>query len=1105
MREETKKYFEGLKRQIEDMYEFCGKARSLGLDPSTEVEAVSAGDLASRVEGLVGPPGVAEKLKEVGRSNITSLIDWLLEGINPETPQDERIDIIDQALRTTLAVLTEGVVAAPLEGISKVEIRKNLDGTQYLAIFFAGPIRSAGGTAQGLAVLVGEYIRKSIGLKQYRPSADETERYVEEIKLYHARCSRLQYFPSEEDVRKIVASLGVCVDGDPTERIEVSIHRNLDAVPSNRVRGGMCLVIAEGVAQKARKIMGYSKSINLDWSWLKDIGKGKKKESEDGKKETAVFMKELVGGRPVFCEPSAIGGFRLRYGRSRASGIAGKAIHPASMILLDGFPATGTQLKVERPGKGCIVTECDEVEGPIVKLDDGSLVMVDSISQANELKDRVVEITFLGDMLIPYGDFLQTNTKLLPAGYNEDWWVLEAREKDASTGETPSSTGALRISREKKIPLHPRYIYHWEDLPAEDILVFRKWVCSGRVDGHLQLSPSAREKRIMELLGVLHEVVKETILVRDHPTLLAQLGLSEKDGVIREEKTLGGPVEGDGYDLIETLTLVPLRRKSGTYIGSRMGRPEKARERKMKPPVHALFPIGTAGGPQRLVGKAVDKKNIEVDVASYYCGRCRKSAANKKCPSCGEPAILIPSCPSCGKPQKGQRCRSCKVKLTYHRKTVINLKDEWRRALDIAGRTADVKAVQGMISEYKVPEPLVKGLLRALNDVFVFKDGTIRLDATDLPLTHFKPLEAGVDVETLRKLGYTRDYRGKKLEREDQILELRVQDIFMPEGGAEYMYRATKFIDQMLEKYYGLPPVYGLESSRDIVGHLVVGLAPHTSAGVIGRIIGFNKAHGLFAHPYWHANKRRNADGDEDAIILLADVLLNFSRYYLPAARGGKMDAPLVVTTLLDPKEVDDEAHKIEVVEDYGLEFYEKTWMDVWPDEAVVRVAGDLLDDDPFNDLYFTHSTGDVTGPVIESAYLTSGNMQEKVQTQLGLAEKIRAVDEWKVANILINSHFLRDTYGNLRAFARQNFRCVKCNQSYRRPPLKGKCTKCGGRIILTVSKGNITKYLGTSIMLAKKYGLADYLKQRLGLLEREVESLFTNELDRQVSLSDYM
>ena len=76
-----------------------------------------------------------------------------------------------------MALLTEGVVAAPTEGIAKISLGRNDDGTSYLMIFYAGPIRSAGGTAQALSVLVGDYVRQKLGISRYIPRQDEVERY----------------------------------------------------------------------------------------------------------------------------------------------------------------------------------------------------------------------------------------------------------------------------------------------------------------------------------------------------------------------------------------------------------------------------------------------------------------------------------------------------------------------------------------------------------------------------------------------------------------------------------------------------------------------------------------------------------------------------------------------------------------------------------------------------------------------------------------------------------------------------------------------------------------------------------------------------------------
>lgn len=64
-------------------------------------------------------------------------------------------------------------------------------------------------------------------------------------------------------------------------------------------------------------------------------------------------------------------------------------------------------------------------------------------------------------------------------------------------------------------------------------------------------------------------------------------------------------------------------------------------------------------------------------------------------------------------------------------------------------------------------------------------------------------------------------------------------------------------------------------------------------------------------------------DGDEDCVMLLMDGLLNFSRAFLPETRGGSMDAPLVLTSKLDPAEVDGESHNVDACRSYPIELYE--------------------------------------------------------------------------------------------------------------------------------------------------------------------------------------
>ena len=68
-------------------------------------------------------------------------------------------EVLDHSIRTAMALLTEGVVSAPTEGIAKVGLGNNDDGSSFPENI-SSPIRSAGGTAQALWVLVGDYVRQ---------------------------------------------------------------------------------------------------------------------------------------------------------------------------------------------------------------------------------------------------------------------------------------------------------------------------------------------------------------------------------------------------------------------------------------------------------------------------------------------------------------------------------------------------------------------------------------------------------------------------------------------------------------------------------------------------------------------------------------------------------------------------------------------------------------------------------------------------------------------------------------------------------------------------------------------------------------------------------
>jgi len=382
---------------------------------------------------------------------------------------------------------------------------------------------------------------------------------------------------------------------------------------------------------------------------------------------------------------------------------------------------------------------------------------------------------------------------------------------------------------------------------------------------------------------------------------------------------------------------------------------------------------------------------------------------------------------------------------------------------------------------------------------------------TQLPLTHFKPKDINTSPEKLREFGYKKDIYGKEIENDEQILELYPQDLILPAstdspelGANKILLKTSFFIDDLLKEFYKLDKFYNFESEKDLPGTLVSVIAPHTSAAIVGRILGFSKTQGFFAHPMFHAATRRDCDGDEASVTLLMDSLLNFSRRYLPDTRGATQDAALVLTSKLIPTEIDDMAFDIDIEWRYPLKFYEACMDFKHPWEVKIEQISKRLDtDNQYTNFGFTHNTSNINMGVRCSAYKILPSMEEKLLGQMELAEKIRAVDESDVARLVIEKHLIRDIRGNLRRFSIQQFRCSTCNEKYRRPPLIGKCLKCNGKIIFTISEGSIVKYLEPAISLADKYNVPSYLKQNLELTKRNVESLFGKEKERQEGLGD--
>ncbi|MFD1565358.1 DNA polymerase II large subunit [Haloarchaeobius amylolyticus] len=1206
MRAEDERYFERLESQLENAFDVAERAKQRGGDPKPEVEIPTARDMADRVENILGIDGVAERVRELeGQMSREEAALELAEDFAEGRVGDyeSKAGKVEGAVRTAVALLTEGVVAAPIEGIDKVEILQNDDGSEFVNVYYAGPIRSAGGTAQALSVLVADYTRALVGIDGYNARDEEIERYAEEISLYDKETG-LQYTPKDKETKFIAKHMPIMLDGEATGDEEVSGFRDLERVDTNSARGGMCLVLAEGIALKAPKIQRYTRNLDeIDWPWLQDLidgtyyddaadaddegsdadvdaddeGDGDEEDAaDDGDdaaddepegpprvEESTKFLRDLIAGRPVFSHPCAEGGFRLRYGRARNHGFATAGVHPAAMHLVDDFLATGTQIKTERPGKAAGVVPVDSIEGPTVKLANGDVRRIDDPADALEIRNGVEKILDLGEYLVNYGEFVENNHPLAPAAYTYEWWVqdlaaagadVQALEDDPRIDlEFPDPEEALEWATAYDAPLHPEYTYLWHDLSVDAFCTLSEAVAAGRVeDDTLVLDYADPVRDALETIVIEHRQreSESRIEVDDWRPFVRTVGCEPRqtvadgaalepeeqeptielertwtvDDLSERARTWGHETEGDNaIEAVNEVAPFQVRERAPTRIGNRMGRPEKSERRDLSPPVHTLFPIGEAGGAQRNVADAAKHAEtmsdtpgvVELQIGRQRCEACGTETFKNRCPDCNERTTPDYRCPDCDQrlePDDAGRveCDRCEREGTCVETREIDVHEEYRDALESVGERENafeiLKGVKGLSSQNKVPEPIEKGILRAKHDVSAFKDGTVRYDMTDLPVTSVRASELDVDVGQLQALGYEEDIHGEPLTHEDQLVELKVQDIVLSDGAAEHMLQTADFIDDLLEQYYGLEPFYEFEDRQDLVGELVFGMAPHTSAATVGRVIGFTSAAVGYAHPYFHAAKRRNCDGDEDCVMLLLDGLLNFSKSFLPDQRGGKMDAPLVMSSRIDPSEIDDEAHNMDVVSQYPREFYLATREQADPEDVDVEIAeANLGTDLEYTGFEHTHDTTNIAmGPDL-SAYKTLGSMMDKMDAQLELSRKLVAVDETDVAERVIEYHFLPDLIGNLRAFSRQETRCLDCGEKFRRMPLTGDCRECGGRVNLTVHKGSVNKYMQTAIQVAEEYDCRDYTKQRLEVLERSLESIFENDKNKQSGIEDFM
>jgi DNA polymerase II large subunit len=1125
-------YYISLLREYELTYNTAEKAKTKGVDPNEFVESKTVFDLADRVNQMLGLSqfeGLDERLRFLlkscskERATLTIAEEIALGKFGPMKIENA----LDYAVRAALAVITDGVTVAPVQGIYSVTIKKNDDNSEYASISYAGPMRSAGGTEAALSVLIGDVVAKKLGLSPYIAREEEIGRYIEELRVYEREVGNFQYRVTDDDIRTAISNLPVEIDGVETDAVEVVVHRNLKRVSTDRLRGGALRVLNDGIIGRAHKINKVMKELNMSgWEWLTQL-KGAKQESTNETEKAGAHFEEVISGRAVLSSHNAKGGFRIRYGRSINTGLSTLGIHPAIATLLDDPVVAGTQVKVDLPGKAATIAFVDSLRGPMVLTKDGSVTRVNSVKEAEIIHDQVVRIIDLGDALISYGDFLENNKVIQPSPYVPEWWIQDLNQALANADDLakvlakipaerlqtitdevpPSPEDSFTLSQVLSIPLHPNHTPNFDKLTTKQLLELREHMHLQGLQGRdisVDITSHHIEESLQAILVPFLRRKNDALITGDQAIVITRL--LRIDEPVPVDLNLEDPLEA-----IKQISGVVLGRQTTATVGMRVGRPEKAMLRHMKPPVHVLFPIGAAGGMARDIVSASKKGVIQVDVVNIICPSCGQRKLSSRCQDCSEATVRFLSCPRCGQILKpGTSCPNCKVDGATHSGYAFDLKAAVERAQRVVPDLGSkpIKGVRGLSSESKFCEIIEKGALRSKHDIYVYKDGTGRIDVTNAPLTHFRARDANVTIEKLQSMGYTVDAKGKPLTSPDQLLEMKPQDIIIPINIATDLVRIAKFSDDELTTIYGLDGIYDINDVQDLIGKIALGLAPHTSVGVVGRVVGFTNAQVCFANPCWHAAKRRDCDGDGDSLLLLLDVLLNFSVEYIPNQIGGLMDTPLLIQPILLPAEVDDQAHNFDIASRYPLEFYQMTRESPNASKAaklIDRIGNRLNTESQFCGYGFTNATESITIKHSRSAYPTLTSLTEKIAKQIEVAEKIDAVSTKDVVESIIKTHLIRDIVGNMKKYATQTFKCKNCGKSFRRPTISGHCDFCDGELRQTLTRASVEKYLALARRLAREYEVDDYVRNRLDLIVQELNQLFEEkERTTQLALTDF-
>ena len=117
------------------------------------------------------------------------------------------------------------------------------------------------------------------------------------------------------------------------------------------------------------------------------------------------------------------------------------------------------------------------------------------------------------------------------------------------------------------------------------------------------------------------------------------------------------------------ISSIIVKNKAPYFIGSRMGRPEKAKIRKLTGSPNILFPVGREGGRFRSIQVACEAGKIRSAFPIYYCEQCKKETIYPTCENCGKECKKVYRCFECDKNYFG-KCEEHNLGATFYTRDI---------------------------------------------------------------------------------------------------------------------------------------------------------------------------------------------------------------------------------------------------------------------------------------------------------------------------------------------------------------------------------------------------------------------------------------------------